>query len=309
MNPNYYPFKVGAFECISVRDGYYEYPPANFFSNAPPDEIEAALRARDLPTDKVVTPYTCLYVHAGDHRVMIDVGAGPLSPSAGQLVTNPRAAGVDSASIDVGAGSLMPTAGQLVTNLRAAGVDPASIDTVIVTHAHPDHIGGNLDQDGTSLFPNANYFIWKSEWEFWSSDPGDAPVPEFFFKLAREQLGPVQDRMTLLDGEREIVPGIRALATPGHTPGHMAVLITSEGEQLLHISDVVLYPLHLEHPDWLPVYDILPEQAAESKVRTMNRIADEQMLMFAHHFPPFPNLGHVARQGDGWVWQAIELAG
>jgi hypothetical protein len=87
---------------------------------------------------------------------------------------------------------------------------------------------------------------------------------------------------------------------PGHTPGHVALSITSNDEQVLHISDVVLYPLHLEYPDWVPVFDILPEQAAGSRRRIFDRAAQERALVFAHHFPPFPNLGHVHQQEAGW---------
>ncbi len=105
------------------------------------------------------------------------------------------------------------------------------------------------------------------------------------------------------------MPGIQAVATPGHTPGHLAVSVTSATERLLHISDVVLYPLHLEHPDWIPVFDVEPEQAAASKHRILNRAAEEKALVFAHHFPPFPNLGYVLSTGERWQWQPIEQEG
>lgn len=108
------------------------------------------------------------------------------------------------------------------------------------------------------------------------------------------------------DGD-EIVPGIREVATPGHTPGHIALEISSDGETLLHVSDVVLHPIHLERPDWLPVFDLDPQQAAASKQRAFDMAADAGMLVFAHHFPPFPNLGHVRKLDRGWEW--IPIAG
>ena len=128
-----------------------------------------------------------------------------------------------------------------------------------------------------------------------------APAP--MVDIARRNLEAMRDRLTLVDDGAEVVPGIRVIAAAGHTPGHVALSITSDGEQLLHISDVVLYPLHLEHPEWVPVFDILPEEAAASKQRIFDRAAQERALVFAHHFPPFPNLGHVHKQEASWQWR------
>jgi glyoxylase-like metal-dependent hydrolase (beta-lactamase superfamily II) len=127
--------------------------------------------------------------------------------------------------------------------------------------------------------------------------------------LVRRNLAPLRERIGLFDDGDEIVPGIRAIATPGHTAGHMALSITSGGEELLHVSDVVLFPLHLEHPDWLPVFDVSPAQAAASKQSIFDYAAEQHTLVFAHHFPPFPNLGYVTTQAAGWQWQPITSDG
>lgn len=119
--------------------------------------------------------------------------------------------------------------------------------------------------------------------------------------IARRNLEPLRDRLTLIDDAAEVVPGIRTIATPGHTPGHIALSVASEGEQLLHVSDAVLYPLHLEYPGWVPVFDVSPEQAAASKRRIFDRAAEEEALVFAHHFPPFPNLGHILKKEESWL--------
>ena len=105
--------------------------------------------------------------------------------------------------------------------------------------------------------------------------------------------------------EEEILPGVSVLFAPGHTPGHMAVSFTSDGERLLYSGDTVLHPLHLEHPDWLPVYDILPEPAAASKKRIFDWAASTQSWVLGQHFPPFPNLGQVVKKEIGWEWQPI----
>ena len=124
---------------------------------------------------------------------------------------------------------------------------------------------------------------------------------------AHRNLEPLKDRVTLIGDASEIVPGVRAVAAFGHTPGHIALSIASQNERLLHVSDAVLYPIHLEQPEWTPVFDMLPEQASSSKRRVFDLAAEEHTLVFAHHFPPFPNLGHVRKQEQGWRWQPTEL--
>lgn len=175
----------------------------------------------------------------------------------------------------------------------------------IITHAHPDHVGGTLDEGGALVLGNARYVVPTVEWEFWTSEAATRLAPAPMVNIARRNLEALRDRLSLVDDGAEVVPGFLVAASPGHTPGHVALSITSNGEQLLHISDVVLYPLHLEHPEWVPVFDILPEETAAGKHRIFDRAAEQQALVFAHHFPPFPNLGHVRKHGAGWEWQPI----
>jgi glyoxylase-like metal-dependent hydrolase (beta-lactamase superfamily II) len=275
-----YRFSLGSFECMALSDGEYTYPIESLFANVDEETVNTALRRRNLPTGKVTTPYTCLFINTGAHKVLVDVGAGDLAP----------------------------TTGTMVRHLKAANIDPADIDTIIITHAHPDHIGGNLDIDGNPLYPNARYFLWKEEWEFWNSESATAKWGRFV-PFVRKNLDPVREQLTLLDREQEIVPGIQTVAAPGHTPGHSAVAIYSNHEQLLHVVDTVIYPLHLEYPDWLPVFDIQPELAAASKRQIFDRAVAERALVFAHHFPPFPNLGYVLKRGDGWLWRSVNGEG
>ena len=150
-----------------------------------------------------------------------------------------------------------------------------------------------------------DYYIWKDEWDFWFSSRAETIAKESHIKVAREQLGPVKDRMIFLKKEGEIFPGIEIIAAPGHIPGHIVVSFSSKGEILYYAADTVLSPLHLVHPDWLPVYDLEPEKAALSKNKIFNLLADKNALMLGQHFVPFPSLGHVTKKEIGWKFEPI----
>lgn len=291
MDAASFRFTLGEFECVSVSDGALNYPPDTFFANAAPEDVEEALRQRNLPTGQITTPYTLLFVDTGRHRVLVETGAGNLGALAAEIFP-----GLDHST---------SVTGNLLDNLRTAGIEPSDIDTVVITHAHPDHVGGTLDEDGRLVFDDARYFVSRAEWDFWTSDAASS-APASMVGTARRNLEAVRDRLTLIGDGSEIIPGIRAVAAYGHTPGHVALSVAFGGERLLHVSDVVLYPLHLEHPGWTPVFDLLPEQAAASKRRIFDLAAAEKVPVFAHHFPPFPNLGYVVEEGAGWRWQPIE---
>jgi glyoxylase-like metal-dependent hydrolase (beta-lactamase superfamily II) len=291
MNGQIHRFKVGSFHCIAISDGTMIYappmfpPPATFlFANAPREQLEQALHEYNLTPEQWtewVSPYICLVVNTGEHRVLVDTGAIGLTPNTGKLLPN----------------------------LKAEGITPEDIDTVILTHGHPDHIGGNTDSEGKLNFPDARYVMWKGEWDFWTSGQAETKLPEHVrerqLKFARKNLPPIQGQLELVDHETEIVPGIQAVAAPGHTPGQMALAISSRGEQLLCVSDVVLHPIHLEQPEWCAGTDFSPQQVLATRRRLLSMAAANKALVLAFHFP-FPGLGRVISKGEAWQWQPIE---
>jgi glyoxylase-like metal-dependent hydrolase (beta-lactamase superfamily II) len=288
LNSNFYRFKIGRFDCIAVSDGTFDYNPMNLFPDLTKDQIKQVLLDHNVNSDKIVSPYTFLFVDTGKNKVLCDMGAGKLGPDTGKLLKN----------------------------LKMTGVEPDDIDTIFITHAHPDHIGGTLTDEGEPNYPNAKYFIWKDEWDFWFSDEAFKKVvehystivqPEIFMKVARGQLTPVRDRIELLTYESEVLPGIRVHATHGHTPGHIAISFFSEGEELFFVGDAIVFPFLIEEPQILPIFDIIADMADVTKRRLCDLLAEKQAWVLAQHFSPFPGLGHIIKEGAGWKWQPILL--
>ncbi len=292
MSSEIYHFKVGAFECIVVSDGIHTYapptfpPPATFlFSNAPRNQLEQTLRKHNIQPDQWtewISPYNCLLINTGEYLVLVDTGANGLSQSTGRLIQN----------------------------LKANGIEPEDIDIVIITHCHPDHINGITLDNGELTFPNARFAMWKGEWDFWILGEAEAKLNEKFrdalLSFVRKNLPSIQDRLDLIEHEREILPGIQAISAPGHTPGHMALLISSEGKQLLNIVDTVLHPIHLDRPEWCATVDFSPDQVVATRRHLLHRAAAENSLVLAFHFP-FPGLGHILQKGENWEWQPITV--
>lgn len=283
-------FAIGEFDCAVVSDGSFAYPHPGrlFFANAEQDELASALERHGIDPDAwetYVSPYPCLLIRTADRTVLVDTGGGGLGDHTGKLLTNLE---------------------QVVT-------PPEAIDTVLLTHIHPDHVGGNLDENGAPTFPNAEYVVSRTEAEFWLNDPdlSSLTVPdhikEAMITFADRQVRPLGDRLKRIDDETELLPGIRTISAPGHTPGHVAVEVSSGEETLLYLVDLVFQPIHVERPEWYTAFDADPETVVDSRRRLLDRASERATLVMAQHFPA-PGLGQIRATDAGYRWTPISEA-
>ena len=293
----FYKQKIGEYELIALSDGGLNYPTAMIFGQVPPEGTSQY----NLPEKQMFLPYTILLVKTEDKLLLNDVGAGDLWNQADKLFP-----GLDHTT---------SRTNLVAPSLKAAGINPEDIDMVLITHAHPDHIGGLLDAEGNLVFPNARYYVAQKEWDYWmSADPSAVEAEalrqhlEVLVNEARKAFNSIKDKVTFAQDGEEVLPGVRVEATYGHTPGHVLVSISAGDQTVYNISDVVVHPLFLEHPEWAPAIDMDAGQADETRRRFFAEAAEKNALVFAHHLGPFPNLGRIVKKGDSWQWEPIETA-
>ena len=209
------------------------------------------------------------------------------------------------AIVDTGSGNyLLPTAGKVLENIAAAGVDPASIESVLLTHMHPDHSAGLSDpKTGRRYFPNAELVVHENEPKHWFDDAKMAVATErakkLYFQCAREQVTPYKDRTRLFQ-KGEVFPGVTAIPCHGHTPGHTSFLISSGNEQLLIWGDTVHVPeVQTARPEVCMEFDTDADAAAATRRRVFDMVATDRLALTGMHLH-FPGFAHLVRRGSGY---------
>ncbi|QIG52489.1 MBL fold metallo-hydrolase [Nordella sp. HKS 07] len=269
----YMRYKLGEFEITAFNDGTRVTPnPEKVFGvNQKPEDVAAATAANFLPADKMVNSFTPVLVNTGKELVLFDSGNG----------ANGR-----------------PATGHLASQLKAAGFSPEQIDVVVITHCHPDHIGG-LMEDGAALAPKADYVIGEAEYAFWSSpDRANGPTTNAA-KVVQANVVPLKDKMTFVKKDGEVAAGIHAVEAFGHTPGHMAWHVESQGKRLLIGADFCNhYVLSLRYPKWHVSFDADKDKAVETRLMLLDMLSADKIPFTSYHMP-FPAVGFVEKGADG----------
>ena len=264
-NTSYY-LSVGEFQCIVVSDGTISVPKLP----AAPSQTE-----NEKPTYENMD-ISCLLIKAGKRTILIDTGCGD---------------------------GFQESAGQLVMNLIKEGINPEAIDTVIYTHGHEDHAGGTFDADGSPVFPNAKYVVIREEWQCWEKKP-ETPLNEGLFSSARKNLLPIPEKFDIVENNYEVVPGIKLVLAPGHTPGSVIVRIKSAKDELLCIGDLIHSSIEFSQPDYYFFLDSDPEKALKLRTEGLAEMAQSGTLIFACHFP-FPGIGYFTQDNGVLSWRPI----
>lgn len=284
--PGYYRMQLGQFEVTALYDGAIELD-AKLLYDAKPADLRRLLARMFVGNPKMQTAVNAYLINTGRNLVLVDAGAAKL---------------------------FGPSLGYVLQNMKAAGYEPAQVDTIVVTHLHGDHMGGLNDAEGRPLFPKAKVLVAQADADFWLSQKAADAAPEQyrrFFKMARDTAAPyiAAGQWQTFGADAVLVPGVRSVKAHGHTPGHTAYEVESDGQKLLIWGDLVhAHAVQFAKPGVSFEFDTDRKQAVATRRGIMKAMAKSKSLVAGMHLP-FPGIGHVRAEGKGsYAWVPIEFA-
>lgn len=282
--PGYYRQKVGDLTVTALYDGYVDLD----------SKLLKGMQAKDL--------------HALMERLFVQDRQGVQTAVNAYLVQD----GERVVLVDAGAAQCFgPTLGALPGHLRQAGYTPADVDAVLLTHLHPDHACGLIDHKGEMAFPNATIWAARADADYWLSPEQAAQAPadkKPFFDMAQRAVAPyaAQQRVRLYGQGSELLPGFSVVATPGHTPGHSSYLFRSRGQTVFIWGDIVhSHSVQLPHPEVSIEFDSDQATAIRTRKSVLENVSEQGWLIAGAHLP-FPGLGHIRKETQGYRWVPVE---
>ncbi|WP_179197810.1 MBL fold metallo-hydrolase [Hymenobacter crusticola] len=267
---------MGAIQGWIISDGTLDLgSPEKVFLGETKQNVEQALISNFLPTEQIVVDQNILFFSLGNTNVLVETGVGSFR--------------------GFGEG-----AGQLVDNLLAAGIEPARIDAILCSHPHPDHVGGLCQADGQPTFPHASIYLAEHDFAYWTDEALLDGWAAAAIRVARANLLPLRERLVFIQDGEEFLPGVTAHFTPGHTAEHICFELRAGTESLFLLGDVAHHAvLSLENPLLNFAADLEPATAAKTRTQVLSTLAEERTRVLGYHFP-WPGLGHIAKQGEGF---------
>lgn len=272
--PVFASISLGGVDVTTVSDGNLNLPGDFAFGHLPQDELAPILEKHGISRDEVMPPCNVTLMRDDARTILFDAGSGS---------------------------GFMPNAGELLDTLEALGVAPEEITHVVFTHAHPDHLWGVLDDFDDPLFSEAEYLMGQTEWDYWMNPNTVDTIGESraaFAVGAQRRMEVIADRVSFFTDGQEVLPGVMAHASFGHTPGHMSFEIRSGGDAVMVVGDAIGNAhVAFERPDWPSGSDQDQETGAATRQRLLDMLAADQMKMIGFHLPG-GGIGRVERS-DG----------